>query len=122
MGPVASAASRNGEAKVATSRQGEWAKPWPLGPMIRSDSSTRSAGTTTTARSHRVRDRAQRGKRGQSLHGGARGFHWVHAPRVAVTEQERQRLAADLDRVVGGAHHRDGARPEHRAERAHGAK
>jgi hypothetical protein len=92
MGPVARPGSRNGEAKVATRREGRWAKPWQLGPMMRSpvrsassrrracatrpasptsakpllntmaartplaaasssDSSTRSAGTTTMARS-----------------------------------------------------------------------
>ena len=92
MGPVARLGSRNGEAKVATRREGKWAKPWQFGPMTRrpvrsararsrvwatrpvsetsakpllntmaartplaaaasSDSSTRSAGTTTMARS-----------------------------------------------------------------------
>ncbi len=68
-----------------------------------------------------ARDRGHRGKGGEPLHGGARGIHRVHAAGVAVAEQERERPPADLDRIVGGAHHRDGARPEHRAEIAHGA-
>ncbi len=71
---------------------------------------------------HRIGDRGERRKRGQALHGGARGVHRIDAPRVAVTEQEREWAAADLDRVVGGAHHRDGARPEHRGEPAHGSE
>ncbi len=36
MGPIARSASRKGEAKVATSREGRWATPWQLGPMMRS--------------------------------------------------------------------------------------
>jgi hypothetical protein len=37
-----------------------------------------------------------------------------------VAQQKGQRPAADLDGIIGGAHDRDGARPEDGAEVGHG--
>jgi hypothetical protein len=69
---------------------------------------------------HLLRDRADRRERGQALHRGARGIDRVDGPGVAVAQQEGERPATDLDGIVGGAHDRDGARPEDSAEAGHG--
>ncbi len=115
IGPVARPGSRNGEANVATRREGRWAKPWQFGPMMRrpvrsasarrracaarpasstsanpllntiaarmplaaapsSDSSTRSAGTTTMARSTSSGIAATEGKAGSPCTVAREGF------------------------------------------------
>jgi hypothetical protein len=112
---MASPVSRKGDAKVATRREGRWAKPWQLGPMMRSpvrsararswawaerpasptsakpllntmaarmplaaaassDSSTRSAGTTTIARSTSPGIAATEGKAGSPCTVAREGF------------------------------------------------
>jgi len=68
-----------------------------------SDSSTRSAGTTTMARSTSSGIAPIEGQGGQALHGGARGIDREDAPGVAVAAAGTRGPAADLDRIVGSA-------------------